>query len=157
MPSSARKLLDVLDVTPVRAFTWTQAAMLAGYSESGGGFRSGKKWLLDTGAAIEDGGRVRVAKPSGNKPALTGEALVTMWADRLPPAAVSVLSRMWSSRPARNGAAAEIGALAEQLNYQTTGGGWRSGIKALRDAGIANVSGGRIAFTPEFIEIAGAA
>lgn len=152
MPTSARKLLDVLDVTPIRSFTWTQVAMLAGYSESGGGFRSGKKYLLDTGDVAEEGGRVRATRTSGRNQSLTGDALVEMWAGRLPPAGAAVLRRLWGS--ASDGGGVSVEALANALDYATTGGGWRSGIKALRDAGIVTATGGRIGFTAEFLEIA---
>ena len=123
-------------------------------SESGGGFRSGKKHLIDTGMAVEEGGRVRIAQPSGKSRAPAGDALISLWSDRLPPAGATVLRDMWAAKPL---ASARVESLAAKLGYATTGGGWRSGIKALRDAGIATVSGGRITFTSEFIDIAGAA
>lgn len=152
MPTGARKIVDVVDVSPARAFTWTQVAMLAGYSESGGAFRSGKKWLLDAGTVVEEGGRVRIASPSGKNRAPHGEDLVAMWGERLPAAGGRVLIELWCAKPR----ALRIEVVADLLGYATTGGAWRSGIKALRDAGIAQVSSGQIAFTPEFLEIAGA-
>lgn len=158
MPPSASKIIAAIDRTGAPGLTWTQIALLTGYSESGGQYRRGKKWLLDMGAVRQDPDGVRVSKPSRNAAAMpTGDDLVAMWRQRLPPSGRATLDNFWSNRRARAGAPVSIDIVASELNYAPSGGQWRRGLKALRDARITRDSGGTIAFTEEFLKIAGSA
>lgn len=152
MPTVAAKIVDAIDMKPARAFTWTQIAMLAGYSESGGQFRRGKKWLIESGVVVEEGGRARIATPSGRAVAPTGAILVSFWREKLPSVGAAILGELWRGR--HTGSGRSIDALAKALNYAASGGQFRRGIKSLRDAQIAATNGGSISFTHEFLELA---
>lgn len=154
--AGARKMAEVLDVNPRRWFTWTQVAMLAGYSESGGAFRRGKKWLIENGAVNEEGDRVSLIGAPGPtaRPAATGDALVELWASRIDASGAAVLRLMWSDGRLKAGRSIGAEDVAARLSYQTSGGAWRRGIKALRNAGIIHSGGGQLSFAPQFLEIA---
>lgn len=152
MPGVAAKILAAIDFKPARVFTWTQIALLTGYSESGGQYRRGKKWLIDTGAVVEVGNGVKIAKPSGRAVAPTGNDLVQFWAGKLPGVGAAILQCMWKgSKTARP---RSLAAIASELGYQVTGGQFRRGVKALRDALIADASGDTINFSAAFLELA---
>lgn len=152
MPTVAAKILAVIDVKPARAFTWTQIAMLAGYSEDGGQYRRGRKWLIENGVVIEEGGRARIAKPSGRAVAPTGEALIDLWKGKLPSVGAAILTELWRGR--RTGTGRSVAGIANALNYSSSGGQFRRGIKSLKDACIADVASDSISFTREFLELA---
>ena len=152
MPTVAAKILAVIDVKPARAFTWTQIAMLAGYSEDGGQYRRGRKWLIENGVVIEEGGRARIAKPSGRALAPTGEALIDLWKGKLPSVGAAILTELWRGR--RTGTGRSVAGIANALNHSSSGGQFRRGIKSLKDACIADVASDSISFTREFLELA---
>jgi hypothetical protein len=153
-PSSAQKILDAIDFTPAMVLSWTQIAMLSGYSESGGQFRRAKKWLIETGAVIDAPNGAKMAKPSGKRRAPTGGELVAFWASKLPGVGAAILQAMWNAKRTPLAATRSLAAIAADLNYQVTGGQFRRGVKCLRDARIAEGSGDSIAFTSAFLEIA---
>lgn len=152
MPTVAAKIVDAIDMKPARAFTWTQIAMLAGYSESGGQFRRGKKWLIENGTVIDKGGRAMIAKPSGRAAAPTGEALVEFWKVKLPSVGAAILSHLWQVS-GRSSTATSLANVADALNYAPSGGQFRRGVKSLRDAQIAATNGGSIYLTDEFTNL----
>jgi hypothetical protein len=154
MPTVAAKIVDAIDMKPARAFTWTQIAMLAGYSESGGQFRRGKKWLLEAGTVIEEGGRARIAKPTGKAMAPTGAELVSFWNAKLPGVGASILDAIWTNRRVAPAAPRDLDHIAADLGYAATGGQFRRGVKALRDARIVDSAGGKVSLTSEFLELA---
>lgn len=154
MPGLAKKILAAIDFKPTRAFSWTQIAMITppGYSESGGQFRRAKKWLIDTGAVVEVGNGAKIAKPTGRTVAPTGNDLVQCWAGKLPGVGAAILQCMWKgSKTARPRSLAAIGS---ELGYQVSGGQFRRGVKALRDASIVEASGDTINFSAAFLELA---
>lgn len=153
MPTVAAKIVDAIDMKPARAFNWTQIAMLAGYSEEGGQFRKGKKWLLETGTVVDVGaGRVQLKSPTGKTRAPTGFDLVEFWQAKLPSVGATILSNLWENRAIRM---RNISTVAGETRYAETGGQFRRGLKSLRDAGIADGANGQIGFTREFLELAG--
>ncbi|MGY3588040.1 helicase HerA-like domain-containing protein [Bradyrhizobium sp. USDA 4350] len=159
MPTVAAKIVDAIDMKPARLFSWTQVAMLAGYSESGGQFRRGKKWLIETGAVVEEGGRVRIAKPSGKTTAPTGAQVVGLWRTKLPGVGVAILDAIWTNRVSSGAPMAgwALSSIAQKLGYADSGGQFRRGVKSLRDARIADSAGGKLALTREFCELTGLA
>jgi hypothetical protein len=152
MPTVAAKIVDAIDMKPARAFTWTQIAMLAGYSESGGQFRRGKKWLIENGVVIDKGGRAMIAKPSGRAVAPTGAALVEFWKAKLPSVGAAILCHLWQVS-GRSSTSTSLANVADALNYAPSGGQFRRGVKALRDAQIAATNGGSIYLTAEFTNL----
>jgi hypothetical protein len=154
MPPAAGKIVGVIDVKPARSFSWAQVAIMTGYAETGGQFRRGKRWLIDSGTVAEDGAGVRIVKGRGVGAVPTGDALIELWCARVPPSGVAVLRDLWGNVASQHGGGVQISLLAKRLNYATTGGQWRRGVKALRDARIIQSFGDMLKFTDEFCNIA---
>lgn len=156
VPPAATKIAAAISYRGAPAMTWTQIALMTGYKESGGQFRRGKKHLLDSGEVIEEGGGVRLRKMAKDAPPMpTGDELVALWRAKLPPAGQATIDHLWVNRVTRAGNSLGIATVAASLNYAPTGGQWRRGVKALRDAGIAAQSGNAIYFTHDFLKLAG--
>lgn len=160
LESSARRMLDVLDTEPPRRLSWQQIAIATGYIESGGAFRRGRKALIDGGHVIETGGFVRAAKLTGGQvPWPAAADIVAAWREKLEAPGAAVLDRMAGSEDARDGHGIDVETIAAALDYQTSGGAWRRGIKALRDAGIVlqgkSSAGVWLSFTDDFRVVCG--
>lgn len=147
LPSSARKMLAVLDTDPPVRRTWPQTATLAGLKARGGHYNTGRKALLDGGLVIEEDGLIRVAAPSASATAPVHDpaALVEMWASVLSGAAPRILRLLH-----QHGGESTRERVAAALGLAPRGGHWNAAWKALRDNGIIAESGSLIRLTELF-------
>lgn len=148
MPGAASKMLAVLDTNPPVRRTWQQTATLAGIKARGGHFNTGRKYLVESGAVVEEGGLVTVASPSAGASAATydRDALVEKWRSVLSASAPGILAYLASTASGR----ASKGELADALNVKPRGGHWNTGVKELRDNGVVTVSGDELILTELF-------
>lgn len=147
LPTSARKMLAVLDVNPPVRRSWTQVATLAGLKSRGGSFNTARKALLESGLLHADGNLISIIKPSAGatRGRLSPSDLVDMWCANLSGAAPKLLRMLFE-----NGGAMTQTAVAAALDIQPRGGSWNTAWKELRDNEIVRVSGGNAELTELF-------
>lgn len=148
IPGSARKMLAVLDTNPPVARSWQQVATLANLKARGGHYNAGRKWLIETGTAVESGGLVRIAKPSADAGAPVSDpaALVEQWCASLSGAAPRILRALFDhAKTIRTKSA-----VAECLALKPVGGHWNAAWKELRDNEIVTVTGDHVELTELF-------
>lgn len=127
LPSAARKLLRVLDTNPPLAMTWARAATLARLKPRGGSWNTGVKALRERQLVLEEGGLVRIAKPSAAAGAPPGLAAYRAALGGRPSDILGILAR---------NAQATREAIAAELGVAPRGGSWNTAWKALRDNGL---------------------
>lgn len=138
LPGAAGKLLAAMDTNPPVLRTWGQFAALAGLRARGGHYNTGRKHLLDAGLVVEEGGLVRIAKPSADasEPILDPEENVKIWTSVLSGAAPAILEDLFAV-----GGSSTKQNIADRLGLVPKGGHWNTGWKQLRDNGIVSLSG----------------
>lgn len=148
LPSSARKMLAVIDTNPPVRRTWTQVATLAGLKARGGHYNTGRKALVDSGLVSDDGSLVQIANPTAGAvtPETDPAALVATWSRSLSGAAPRILQYLFEA-----GGQADQIMVAEALAMQPRGGHWNTSWKELRDNEIVTLSGGTATLTDLFM------
>lgn len=147
-PMAARKMLAVLDLNPPPRRTWGQTAGMAGLKARGGSFNRSRKWLVDSGLIVEEGGFVRVANPSAgaaDAAPVGPEEMVAAWEKVVGAAAARYLRFVYEA-----GGSVEQEALAADLGVQPRGGSWNRAWKELRDNNLVDVVRGVASLTAEF-------
>ena len=132
LPSSATKILAVLDTQPPIRMTWRQAASMAGLRPRGGHWNTGVKALREAGLVVEDGALVRIAQPTEAATAIPdgperSRIMVGNWKRVLGGRAADVLAIL-----ERDGERTRD-SIADELGVASRGGHWNTVWKSLRD------------------------
>jgi hypothetical protein len=139
------RILAVLQAGPL---PWADVAILAGYAESGGGFRAARKRITESGAVhlVEGTNEVVLATMKGPRPALPGpDAVVAMWCAKLPSTPATLLRAAFEA-----GGSLTVTELAAATGYAATGGGFRTALKKLRTTGLVRQNLRAIEMNPAF-------
>lgn len=140
LPKSAEKMLAVLDTNPPVRMSWNAVAASIGNKARGGHFNATRKALVTGGHVIEEGGLVRIAKPSQDAPAaISGaaraETLRHAWKGILGGRSAQIIDVLTQGPRSKGDVAAMLGVAAH-------GGHWNAAWKALRDNDLITPDGG---------------
>lgn len=140
------RILAVLQAGPR---PWADVAILAGYAESGGGFRVARKRVMEAGkVGMTSDGLAALNRPGTKFPRadMPGpEAVVAMWCAKLPSTPATLLRAAFEA-----GGSMTVAELAAHTGYAATGGGFRTAMKKLRTTGLVRQTRGAIAMNPAF-------
>lgn len=135
----ARAVLVALLQRRPRTTTRAQAALIAGYSQTSGGFAGALAQLrgqdliigpADMLESTEAGARI-----AGHVPQLpTGDARIRYWCERVSPCAAAILESLTLAYPAQ----VDRAELAERTGYSPTSGGFAGALAELRTLGLVD-------------------
>jgi hypothetical protein len=138
-PSSSNgdQLLRALQGSPYYWTSWEDVGVLAVLSPKGGHFRRERLALLESGRAIEEGGKVRLRDPDPDL--ADADELVKAWCSKLGGSAAKFLPLIWYSEGSLS-----VDEVCEKLGLAWSGGYARTGFKALRNYGLVVERNGRL-------------
>lgn len=146
---AGEKLLRALSRYSDRWLTWGEVCIAAGLLHGNGYFYGGRKWLVESGFALETDGAVQIMRAGldaigGPFKPLTIAEIVALWAPRLRAPGPAMLAEIDNRAP--NPMTVEQ--LAAATNFKPGNGYWYGGIAAIRDPGLIVQNGGSFALSP---------
>lgn len=150
---AAQRMLEVIAGAHPEPMSRARVALLAGYKESGGGFRNTLSELSAGGFVTKGAGAIGlsdagVAYFTGTlPPPKTQEEVRAMWRAKLSPAAWRMLQVLidahlnWMPRAD----------LAAKLDYEISGGGFRNTLSEIASNGLVEKNGGELRANPDLI------
>jgi flagellar biosynthesis/type III secretory pathway protein FliH len=146
------RLLEAIAPNPPAPVNWAGAAIRAGYSPNGGGFRSARKQLIETGKVVEGpDGILSTPYALETGPAPSREELIDLWSNKLGEGPGKCLRTI-----AALDGIASTGQIADANGYAATGGGFRKAMKELRSSGTVTQTSAGYRLSDAFLMAVGA-